>query len=132
MTASASVVLIVEDDEDLRVTIAEVLRDEGVLVVEAGDGHEALAWMKSHERPSVIVLDLMMPRMDGMQFRAAQLEDSALASVPVVFMTASTPTQSLLDDAGAAGVLRKPVSFERLFAALRPWVPLRRPTSPSP
>jgi two-component system chemotaxis response regulator CheY len=132
VSASAGVVLLVEDDEDLRTTLVEVLRDQGVDVAEAGNGLEALAWMKSHASPSVIVLDLMMPKMDGLQFRTAQLEDPALAAVPVVFMTASTITQSLLDDTGAAGVLRKPVSLEQLFAALRPWVPLPSPPSPLP
>jgi two-component system response regulator MprA len=132
VTASAALVLLVEDDEDLRTTLVEVLRDQGVDVAEAGNGLEALVWMKSHASPAVIVLDLMMPKMDGMQFRTAQLEDPALASVPVLFMTASTITQSLLDDVGAARVLRKPVSLDQLFAALRPWIPVLPRASPLP
>jgi CheY-like chemotaxis protein len=115
---ASSALLLVEDDDDLRLTVAEVLRDHGVEVVEASNGVEALAWMHEHEKPAAIVLDLMMPKMDGMQFRAAQLADPELRDIPVVFMTASTVVQSVLDEAGAAAVLRKPVTIEELCAVL--------------
>lgn len=120
-------VLLVEDDDDLRITIGEVLRDHGVDVVEAENGLAALAWLRANERPAVIVLDLMMPKMDGMQFRAAQLADPDLAPVPVVFMTASTVSPSVLASAGAAGVLRKPVSLDDLTTTLGRFVPLPPP-----
>ena len=107
-------VLVVEDDEDLRTVIADVLRDEGMKVAEAVDGVEALTWLHAHERPKMILLDLMMPRMDGIQFRAAQLAEPELASVPVVFMTASTVHQHLLDAAHVAEVIHKPVSAKTL------------------
>jgi len=107
-------VLVVEDDEDLRTAIADVLRDEGMKVAEAGDGVDALAWLHTHERPRVILLDLMMPRMDGIQFRTAQLAEPELASVPVVIMTASTAHQDLLDAAHVDEVIHKPVTAEKL------------------
>ncbi len=118
--------LLVEDDDDLRLTVAEVLRDHGVEVVEASNGVEALDWMHAHEKPAAIVLDLMMPKMDGMQFRAAQLEDPDLRDIPVVFMTASTVGQHVLDAAGAAAVLRKPVTIEELFTVLGRFVEVGR------
>lgn len=118
--------LLVEDDDDLRLTVAEVLRDHGVEVVEASNGVEALAWMHEHEKPVAIVLDLMMPKMDGMQFRAAQLADPDLRDIPVVFMTASTVKQHVLDAAGAAAVLRKPVTIDELFSVLGRFVEVGR------
>jgi len=112
-------VLLVEDDEDLRVTVAEILRDEGLEVAETSNGLEALAWLRTHRTPEVILLDLMMPRMDGIQFRTAQLSDPTLAGVPVVLMTASTIQQRVLDASGVHEVLRKPVEADQLVSKLR-------------
>ncbi len=108
--------LVVEDDEDLRSAIVDVLRDKGIKVAEAGDGLDALVWLHAHERPRMILLDLMMPRMDGIQFRTAQLAEPELASVPVVIMTASTAHQKLLDDAHVDEVIHKPVSVATLLS----------------
>ncbi len=115
-------VLLVEDDDDLRLTVAEILRDRGVEVAEASNGIEALSWMHDHPLPDAIVLDLMMPKMNGLQFRQEQLSDPALAAVPVVFITASTVGQSVLDATGASSVLRKPVTADQLLEAVRPFV----------
>src|SRR5919206_1695644 len=80
-------VLVVEDDFAIRETLRELLEDEGYRVAWAANGKEALA--RLHERaPRVILLDLMMPVMDGWEFRVAQQRDPALASIPVVVISA--------------------------------------------
>jgi CheY-like chemotaxis protein len=83
-------VLVVEDERDIRETEAEVLESEGYEVCTASDGCEALR--RAHEAlPKVILLDLMMPRMNGWQFREAQLKDPELAPVPVIVISAVPP-----------------------------------------
>lgn len=112
-------VLLVEDDDDLRTTIVHLLHDDGIDVAEAANGLEALQWIGEHGRPRVILLDLMMPKMDGVEFRKAQLALPELVDVPVVLMTASTMHQPLLDASGVDAVLRKPVEYEVLLATVR-------------
>ena len=81
-------ILIVEDDSDLREALSEVLRDEGYSVESAADGREALDRLRRDLRPSLILLDLTMPVMNGWQFRAEQRRDPALSEIPVVVLSA--------------------------------------------
>jgi CheY-like chemotaxis protein len=99
-------VLVVDDDDDIRENLVELLAGEGYEVTAAGDGRAALA-EAGRSRPDVILLDLMMPVMSGWQFREAQLGDPALAGVPVVVLSAmaadleveaSLPKPFLVDD----------------------------------
>ena len=88
-------ILVVDDDGDVRSTIAEVLREEGYTVHEAADGREALDKLASLEKlPDLILLDLMMPQMNGWEFRRWQLEDARLAAVRVVVISAFSPSAS--------------------------------------
>jgi CheY-like chemotaxis protein len=122
VSAFAVDVLVVEDDEDLRLTIVDLLREEGIVVAGASNGLEALAWMRAHGRPRVILLDLMMPVMGGVLFREAQLADPAVADVPVVLMTASTVEAISLEVPGVEEVVRKPMPFATLLAVVRRYV----------
>lgn len=80
-------VLVVDDETDIRQAVADVLADEGYDVAGARDGREALA--EAHARhPSVILLDLMMPRMNGWEFREAQKRDPELSGIPVIVLSA--------------------------------------------
>jgi CheY-like chemotaxis protein len=81
-------VLIVEDDPDVRQALAVFLEAHGYTCNEAGDGAQALTFLRANPAPSVILLDVMMPNMDGLTFRRHQLEDRALAKIPVVVLTA--------------------------------------------
>lgn len=81
-------ILLVEDDEIIRESIAEVLRDEGYEVAEAANGAEALRWLAENPQPCVILLDLFMPVMSGADFRARQLGDPILSGIPVVVVSA--------------------------------------------
>jgi len=105
-------VLVVEDDDDLREVVVQTLTRVGYRVLGARDGEDALARLAEEREVGVILLDLMMPRMSGWEFRRQQLADARLAKVPVVVMSA---TQTLEQAAiQADGLLRKPLSFTAL------------------
>jgi len=110
-------VLVIEDDNDLSDIIRRVLGDEGFDVCAARNGQEALELLERIEAPNLILLDLMMPVMDGWAFRVRQLANPRFAAIPAVVMTAS---QSL-DDAAidGAGLIRKPVHMEELLTRVR-------------
>lgn len=113
------VVLIVEDDADIRATMCEALEDNGYKAVPAANGMEALAYLRSNnERPCLILLDLMMPVMDGQTFRAEQRADPALASIPVVVISAYRDVERYANDL-AAECLPKPVRLDALLATAR-------------
>jgi CheY-like chemotaxis protein len=112
-------VMVVEDDGLIRESLLEVLADQGYQVIGAGNGREALAALATAPRPDVILLDLMMPVMDGRSFRDEQLRDPDLAGIPVVVLSAASDVLRVAADMGAAGVLRKPVTLGALLAELR-------------
>lgn len=104
-------VLVVDDDTDIRESLRMLLEDDGFAVREAGDGAAAVAAMAA-ERPCFVILDLMMPVMDGWEVAGRMHEDPRLASIPVCVVTA-TPEWAPAD---AACVLPKPVDLRRLLA----------------
>src|SRR5215217_6053475 len=100
-------VLVVEDDYDLREMMAQLLRSEGFEPEVAGDGVEALAKLHAlPDHPHVILLDMMMPRMDGWAFRRQQEREPDLAGIPVVVVSAAPREQ--LAAISAAAVVSKP------------------------
>src|SRR5688572_14376430 len=104
-------VLIVEDDREIRESVAELLDAEGYQVSLAENGRTALDLIRSGaELPQLILLDLMMPDLDGFQFRDAQRKDPALAGIPVLLMSAGGDLPSKASQLGAAGFLKKPFS----------------------
>ena len=80
-------VLVVDDERDIREAVAEVLRDEGFEVHDAPDGAEALRKLRAH-RPDVVLLDLMMPGMNGWEFCAARKSEPDLSRIPVIVISA--------------------------------------------
>ncbi|MGK4006627.1 response regulator [Sorangium sp. So ce1036] len=110
-------ILVVDDDPDIRETLAELLQEEGYAVASAAHGAEALSALRTDPRPGLILLDLMMPIMDGWQFRAEQKKDPELASIPVVIISA-TGRDELVSSLGAAQFLKKPINLEQLLAAV--------------
>jgi CheY-like chemotaxis protein len=110
-------VLIVEDDDGIREALTDLLRCEGFDVTCAINGAHALEILRAEAPPpDVILLDLMMPVMDGIAFRAEQRADPALASIPVVVITASR--QADVEALAPRAFLRKPIEFDELLAAL--------------
>jgi CheY-like chemotaxis protein len=117
-------VLVVEDDAAISRAIVQVLEDEGYAVRTAADGRAALAALQAPgvPFPCVILLDLMMPVMDGWTFRKAQLGDPTLAHIPVVLLTAGGHADAKNELTRASGVLRKPVDLSQLLAAVSPFL----------
>jgi len=111
-------ILVVEDDSDVRDALIELLEYRGHLVVGAANGREALDRLRSNTRPALILLDLMMPVMDGWQFRAEQLRDPSLAPIPVVLISADGNVAQKAAAIGVASYLQKPVEADSLFAAI--------------
>ncbi|MEY4513337.1 MAG: response regulator [Pseudomonadota bacterium] len=111
-------VLLVEDDLDIAEAILDVLMDEGYEVAHATNGREALELLHSQPRPSVILLDLMMPEMDGPEFRREQLLDPKLSSIPVVVLSADRLIAEKAHELGVWGYLTKPLQPDQLVSIL--------------
>jgi CheY-like chemotaxis protein len=101
-------ILLVEDDDALRHLLVAVLEAEGYQVATARDGEEALHVLANGPLPAVILLDLVLPGMDGWEFRAHQLSDAAFAAIPIVVLTGEACTVEELLDLKADEILTKP------------------------
>ena len=108
-------VMIVEDDLAIREALTEILEDEGYQVTGAANGQEAIQALRSTTPPCLILLDLMMPVMNGWQFRAEQKQDPALAPVPVVIISADSDLRTKATTLEAADFLQKPIQLTRLL-----------------
>jgi CheY-like chemotaxis protein len=113
-------ILLVEDDDFIRQEISEALEDEGYRVATAAHGKEALAILAEGARPSVVLLDLMMPVMNGWQFRQAQAHHPAYSGIPVVVVTAAG-SRADIPPIEAHGWLAKPLDLERLLETIQPF-----------
>jgi CheY-like chemotaxis protein len=111
------IILLVEDDGDIRDSLADVLETRGFCVIPAEDGLAAWEQLRAGLRPAVILLDLMMPRLDGWSFLALQASVPDLARIPVVVMSA-IPGRA--EDLPIAPVARigKPFRLDHLLALL--------------
>ncbi|MCW8138221.1 MAG: response regulator transcription factor [Planctomycetota bacterium] len=111
--------LLVEDDADIREDLAELLTDEGYEVETAPDGRAALAALRRRAGWGLVLLDLMMPVMDGWAFRRAQLGDPALAAIPVVVISGAADLAGTARALGVAEAVQKPFELDALLAAIR-------------
>jgi two-component system response regulator MprA len=111
-------ILLVEDDADLREMMAQMLELEGFDPVLACDGADALEKLHAGlPPPHVIVLDMMMPRMDGWTFRQHQTRDPTISEIPVVVLSAAP--RATLASAAPAAILEKPFDLDRLLTTVR-------------
>lgn len=109
-------ILIVEDDEDIRDAVQDLLERRGYQVVVAGDGRQGLARLRALPTPpAVILLDLTMPVMSGWEFLVEKAGDPAIADVPVVVMSAVPNLEQQPGAADWAGILKKPVAAGTLL-----------------
>lgn len=116
-------ILLVEDDEIVRRAIHMVLDWEGYQVQCAGNGQEALDMLRAGYRPSLILLDVLMPVLDGEEFRQEQLRDPDLASIPVIVVSAAHFAKAI----NAAHHIRKPFEVQELLEAIHEQVaPVKR------
>lgn len=113
---SAGVVLIVDDDETIRETLSLGLEIEGYLVIAAENGKEALELLHKIEKPFLILLDLMMPVMDGWSFLTELRKSAELASIPVLIITAHAQEGEIPE---AQGVIIKPIEIRPLFEQIK-------------
>jgi CheY-like chemotaxis protein len=119
MSRGAAVVLLVEDDVDSREMLAMWLELDGYRVLQAGNGAEALRVLAdAGVRPSMILLDLEMPVMDGERFREIQEHDAELGGIPVVWISASPRVEEVAARHGTLPVLRKPCDVEAVSAII--------------
>jgi two-component system chemotaxis response regulator CheY len=116
MTASAHTVMVVEDEGDIREALAEILTDEGYTVVTAQDGQIALDLLAIGVKPNVILTDLMMPRLNGLELIKI-LHAAKHVPIPIVVVSANRGYDA--DDLGVAAVLRKPVDLAGLLATIK-------------
>jgi CheY-like chemotaxis protein len=109
-------VLVVDDDREIRETVVEVLGDKGFEAVGAADGAEALAVLRDDPDRSwcLVLLDLMMPVMDGRAFRTAQMSDPVLSRIPVVVVSAVADVGSEAHDLQVDAHMTKPVKLAEL------------------
>jgi CheY-like chemotaxis protein len=116
-----SAILIVDDDPDLCEVLADLLEHHGYDVATCHDGVEGLDRLHAGVRPVLILLDLEMPRMNGYEFRAAQLADPELAAIPVMLIS----DQLVIDRArlGLVEIVPRPLSIEHLLAAIEKYDP---------
>jgi CheY-like chemotaxis protein len=107
-------VLIVEDDPDALEALGDLLDSHGYAVASARNGAEALELLGRSPLPGLIVLDLLMPTMDGWEFRRRQKKDPRIANIPVVVVSASSAAKPI----DADSILRKPVNIDRLLETI--------------
>ena len=111
-------ILVVEDDDELRSALSDSLMVEGYDVSTASNGLEALNSLKHGPTPLLILLDLMMPVMNGWQFRNAQKEDPTLAKIPVIVLSAVGNHVQKVEPLDAVAFMRKPFDLEVLLATV--------------
>jgi len=122
MTSCSKTVLVVEDDAAIRKTLHSVLNDEGYQVAEAANGLEGLVFLRNGARPDLILLDLMMPVMDGRSFSCAVGKEPALASIPIVVITATGDCRQIQASLPVFDCLHKPLDLNRLLDVVERFV----------
>ena len=110
-------ILVVDDDDDFRIAVTEVLEDEGYHVQSAADGRSALALLEGGSIPDLVLTDLLMPVLDGWQLIAALKESPALAKILVVVISGAGE-RTLVSAPVSAGYVEKPLSPARLLETL--------------
>jgi CheY-like chemotaxis protein len=111
-------ILVIEDDEPIRSILVCLLIDEGYNVRFAANGREGLGVLHSGFYPEVILLDLMMPVMDGLEFRDAQMADPDLSAIPVVVMSADANVASKSLNSGIENYLKKPLDIDNFLGVI--------------
>ena len=121
-------VMVVDDDVEIRESLVEVLEERGYHAISAANGEQALERLADGTRPKLILLDLMMPVMDGATFRRTQQTRPEIASIPVVLISAYQDLEENARRLAATGSLRKPISFRDLLDTVKRFCTPRRLT----
>ncbi len=123
-------ILVVDDQNDNLVLVSLAMQDKGYRVVTASNGEEAVATAKL-AHPDLILMDIAMPHLDGLEATRRIREQETLGTIPVIALTAfdTEGFRRAAHDAGFNGYLTKPIDFERLFKLIKMLLPERRETS---
>jgi CheY-like chemotaxis protein len=113
VTGARAKIMIVDDDRDIREMLGEMLAEEGFVIEAAWNGAEALKRLQAGFRPDVIILDLMMPVMNGMTFRHHMKQNPDLAAIPVIGVTAAASFDTDFE------CLRKPIKIDTLISRIQ-------------
>jgi two-component system chemotaxis response regulator CheY len=112
-------VLVIEDDADIREALAEVIEDGNYHAVRAANGEVALRKLRAGETiPCVILLDMMMPVMDGREFLSLQQNDAALKTIPVILLSAHADAARAAAQLNTAAFLKKPIDLRELLRTI--------------
>jgi CheY-like chemotaxis protein len=111
--------MVVDDDADIRDSIGDILELRGYRVTRAANGREALERLRSGPKPCLILLDLMMPVLNGWEFREQQSTDEALKSVPVVIISGDGSADQKAAKIGVSEYLRKPLELSNILDVVR-------------
>ena len=107
-------VLVVDDEREIRESLEEFLVDEGYSVSVAADGAEAMVRLRSEAAPQIVILDLLMPVMSGIEVYEAMQSDTRLAAIPVIIST-SDPSRAPSGNL----IMKKPINLDRLQSVIR-------------
>jgi CheY-like chemotaxis protein len=118
VAATVPTVLVVDDDGDIRDALCLVLEHNGYRALAASNGEEALARLRADAPVDLILLDMMMPVMDGWGFRKSQPDGPAFVEIPVIVLTGDGRASSKAAAIGAAGYLKKPLDLGDLLEAV--------------
>ncbi len=126
-------ILVIEDEAPIRANLVRFLRLEGHSPVEACDGVEGLALVEQ-QLPALVLCDMMMPRMTGLEVLSALRSRPALAAIPFYFLSASAEPERLEEAVrmGASGYLTKPFNLVQLRSVLQQCIPSNPPPPPTP
>jgi len=120
MNQASKEILIIEDDLEIRESLIEILGEEGYLVRGSSNGKEALDYLNlSKTLPALLLLDLMMPVMDGFQFRAEQMKNEKLAQIPTVVLSANSDLARKVRGIGISQYIKKPFELDSLIKIVR-------------
>lgn len=108
-------ILVVEDDNSIRELLVELLQSEGYIVASAVNGLEGLKLLQNQEQPDLILIDLMMPVMDGYTFRSEQMKNTKWSKIPVVVMSAEANAKEKMKNFGITAFLSKPVELDTIL-----------------
>lgn len=108
-------ILVVEDDTSIRELLVELLESEGYAVASAVNGLEGLKYLQSEVNPDLILIDLMMPVMDGYSFRTEQLKNTTWSKIPTVVMSAEANAKEKMKNFSITAFLSKPVELDTIL-----------------
>jgi len=117
--APTGLILLVEDDFVLRSSLSELLSAEGFRVESCADGREAFHRLHRPPRPDLILLDIMLPHLDGFELRALQRKSAPISNIPVVVISAHDLDPAAIEELELAAPFRKPLEIDLLLATIR-------------